>query len=102
MGLLAGFIYTAIVSLSVHYGYYSAAAALLAIVIWPMDIQTNSKKEKKIMAWKTIQKRVIHKHISRISNIKVLSLENCFVRESIQQIGKLRVHSNLWYEFDYK
>jgi hypothetical protein len=54
------------------------------------------------MAWKTIQKRVIHKHISRISNIKVLSLENCFVRESIQQIGKLRVHSNLWYEFDYK
>jgi hypothetical protein len=34
MGLLAGFIYTAIVSLSVHYGYYSAAAALLAIVIW--------------------------------------------------------------------
>lgn len=72
------------------------------------------------MTWKTIQKRVVHKHIPRISNIKVLSLENCFIRESISEIGKfslengkmevdienrkgrLRVHSNLWYEFDYK
>jgi hypothetical protein len=72
------------------------------------------------MAWKTIQKRVVHKHLSRISNIKVLCLENCFVREDISEIrkysldngkmevdiengkGRLRVHSNLWYEFDYK
>ncbi len=72
------------------------------------------------MTWKTIQKRVVHKHIPHISNIKVLSLENNFIGENISEIkkfslengkmkidmekgkGRLHVHSNLWYEFDYK
>jgi hypothetical protein len=71
------------------------------------------------MTMKTIQKRCIKNHVARFSNIRMYSLENNFTGEPIKKIsdysltngklqvdevakkGHLRVHSNLWYEFDY-
>jgi hypothetical protein len=76
-------------------------------------------KRSYLMSLKTIQKRCVINHLSRISNIRIYSLENGFVGELIKKIsdyslqngklrvdedthkGHLRVHSNLWYEFDY-
>ena len=71
------------------------------------------------MIWKTIQKRMVHKHLQYISNIQLYTLDNQFSGEFIESIGsyglengkmevnviqkkgKLRVHSNWWYHFDY-
>lgn len=72
------------------------------------------------MTWKTIAKPHVKKHAARCSNIKAFTLENSFRGDPIpgfsdyalangkMQInpitgkGKLRLHSNCWYDFDYK
>jgi hypothetical protein len=72
------------------------------------------------MAWTTIQRRYARKHLPNIHNIKAFTLENSFRGEPIaafsdyaldngkMQIdkaagrGKLRLHSNCWYDFDYR
>jgi len=73
---------------------------------------------------KTIARNRLDKYVSRFSNVRIYSLDNCFTGEAAKDdayciewarkleakfqideatgAGRARVHSNLWYEFDVK
>jgi hypothetical protein len=79
----------------------------------------STPKEDPNMAWTAIQKRHFAKHLQNIHNIKAYTLDNGFSgapcaalgdhalahgKMSIDKAaghGKLRLHSNCWYLFDY-
>jgi hypothetical protein len=77
------------------------------------------------MIFQTIQARHAAKHLDKISNVRCFSLDNSFSGQPVEdqahaidfalnrmggklQIakaegqGKIRLHSNLWYEFEYR
>ena len=76
------------------------------------------------MIFQTIQGRHAAKHLDKISNLRCYSLDNSFSGELVEHQGyalnfalnrmggklqvnkegkgKIHLHSNLWYEFDYK
>ena len=77
------------------------------------------------MTYQTIQSRHIGKHLDKISNMTVFSLENGFSGKPVadqagalafaigrlgcklqvsktEGKGRIRAHGNLWYEFDYR
>jgi hypothetical protein len=76
------------------------------------------------MTFQTIQARHAAKHLDKISNVRCYSLDNSFSGELVEdqaraidfalnrmggklqvskteRQGKIRLHSNLWYNFDY-
>lgn len=76
------------------------------------------------MTFQIVQARHTAKHLDKISNLRCFSLENSFSGELVEdqaraldfalnrldcklQVsktegkGRIRAHSNLWYEFDY-